>query len=85
MKLYIRENCIIVLPVNILTGLARWLVGPHNTLLCVLIHYTVQHPVENSIIGVKMSTRISAGVDDCPCFCTFTNMIHIDYKITNFP
>ena len=28
-----------------------------------------------------MSTRISAGVDDCPCFST---MIHTDCKITDF-
>ena len=32
-----------------------------------------------------MSTRISAGVDDCPCFTTFIAMIPIDCKITNFP
>ena len=23
------------------------------------------------IIGIKLSTRICAGVDDCPCFTTF--------------
>jgi len=32
-----------------------------------------------------MSTRVSAGVDDCPCFSTFITMIPIDCKITNFP
>ena len=31
------ENYVFVLPVNILTGVARRLLGPHNTLLCVLI------------------------------------------------
>ena len=31
-----------------------------------------------------MSTRISAGADDCPCFTTFIAMIPIDCKITNF-
>ena len=31
-----------------------------------------------------MSTRISAGVDDYPCFTTFIVMIPIDCKITNF-
>ena len=31
------ENCIFVLPVNILTGVARRLLGPHDTLSCVLI------------------------------------------------
>ena len=28
-----------------------------------------------------MSTRISAGVDDCPCFTTFIALIPIDCKI----
>ena len=31
------ENCIFVLPANILTGVAHRLVGPHDTLQCVLI------------------------------------------------
>ena len=31
------ENYVFVLPVNILAGVARWLLGPHNTLPCVLI------------------------------------------------
>ena len=31
-----------------------------------------------------MSTRISAQVDDCPCFSAFITMIPIDCKITNF-
>ena len=34
----IRENRIIVLPVNILTGVAHQLLGPHDTLPCVLIY-----------------------------------------------
>jgi len=37
MKVRIRENRIIVLPVNILTGVVRRLLGQHDTLLCVLI------------------------------------------------
>ena len=32
------ENDVFVLPVNILTGVARQLLGPHDTLPCVLIH-----------------------------------------------
>ena len=32
------ENCIFFLPVNILTGVTRWLLGPHDTLPCVLIY-----------------------------------------------
>jgi len=31
-----------------------------------------------------MSTRTSAGVDDCPCFGNFFAMVPIDYKITIF-
>ena len=31
------ENDVFVLPVNILTGVARRLLGPHDTLPCVLI------------------------------------------------
>ena len=31
------ENDVFVLPVNILTGVARQLLGPHDTLPCVLI------------------------------------------------
>jgi len=31
-----------------------------------------------------MSTRISAGVDDCPFFFTFVIMIPIDCKMTKF-
>ena len=31
------ENCVFFLPVNILTGVARRLLGPHDTLPCVLI------------------------------------------------
>ena len=37
MKLQRCENCIFFLPVNILT-VARWLLGPHDTLPCVLIY-----------------------------------------------
>ena len=32
------ENCVFFLPVNILTGVTRRLLGPHDTLPCVLIH-----------------------------------------------
>ena len=30
------ENCVFFLPVNILTGVTRRLLGPHDTLPCVL-------------------------------------------------
>ena len=36
MKLWIRESCVIALPVNILMGVVCRLLGPHYTLLCVL-------------------------------------------------
>jgi len=36
-KLHIRENCVTVLPVNILMGVVRYLLGPHDTLLRALI------------------------------------------------
>jgi len=36
-KLHICKNCIIVLSVNILTGVARQLLGPHGTLPYVYI------------------------------------------------
>jgi len=36
-QLRMHENCIIVLHVNILTGVAHWLLGPHDTLPCVLM------------------------------------------------
>ena len=35
------ENYVFTLPVNILTGVACRLLGPHNTLPCVLIFYLV--------------------------------------------
>ena len=38
MKLNIHNSCAIILPVNILMGVACWLLGPHNTLPCVLIN-----------------------------------------------
>ena len=34
------------------------------------------------VIGIIIPTRISAVVNDCPCFSTFYTMIPIDCKIT---
>ena len=48
------ENCIFFLPVNILTGVTRRLLGPHDTLPCVLIaaqpiNYALSHEtIKNS-------------------------------------
>jgi len=39
----------------------------------------------NSANGLRLLTRISAGVDDCPCFTNFIALIPIDSNITNFP
>ena len=35
------ENCVFFLPVNILTGVTRRLLGPHDTLPCVLMYCIV--------------------------------------------
>ena len=38
------ENCVFFLSVNILTGVTRRLLGPHDTLPCVLIYiYLIQN------------------------------------------
>ena len=34
------ENCVFFIPVNILTGVTRRLLGPHDTLPCVLMGYS---------------------------------------------
>jgi len=39
MELRMRENCILVLPVNILTVWCAGFTWPHNTLPCVLIYH----------------------------------------------
>ena len=36
------ENCVFFLPVNILTGVVRRLLGPHDTLPCVLIEENIK-------------------------------------------
>jgi len=41
-KLHISKNRIIVLPVNILTGVVHCLLGPHITLPCVLMSLTTE-------------------------------------------
>ena len=46
------ENDVFVLPVNILTGVARRLLGPHDTLPCVLIY----------IVNSKMSAKYHSQV-----------------------
>jgi len=52
-KLYIRENHIIVFPVNILTDVVHWLLGLHNTLLCVLILEMPGAILECGVLTVK--------------------------------
>ena len=50
MKLRIHENCAIVLPVSILTGMARWVLGLHDILPCVLIGETTHSTSKESIM-----------------------------------
>ena len=49
------ENCVFFLPVNILTGVTRRLLGPHDTLPCVLISPLV---FSTSVGTVKEDTII---------------------------
>jgi len=49
-KLRMRENCIIVLPVNILTGVACWLLGPP-------LKYSAEAEVVLSNSGVLIKDR----------------------------
>ena len=59
------ENDVFVLPVNILTGVARRLLGPHDTLPCVLIwvfedgenHPTICNNLVSSIRTSRKYTR----------------------------
>ena len=47
------ENCVFFLPVNILTGVTRRLLGPHDTLPCVLIYL-----MQNSTKRVRPLKRL---------------------------
>ena len=59
------ENCIFFLPVNILTGVTRRLLGPHDTLPCVLIYcvcvcvYSKSKPLEKKKLSQTFSALIS--------------------------
>ena len=72
-KLHIRENCIVVLPVNILTGVMHRLLGPHDTLPCVLILYIIF--LSKSLIDldchqmVTNSSEPSPILSDSPMTC----------------
>ena len=63
-KLHIRENRIIVLPVNILTCVAHRLLGPHDTLPYVLIkgviHRGLCDPCRYKLMGVVTFTSFGA-------------------------
>ena len=60
------ENDVFVLPVNILTGVARRLLGPHDTLPCVLIHFTdhIYHCLFGESIHAKIIKRKSCEIKD---------------------
>ena len=56
------KNCVFVLPVNILTGVACQLLGSHDTLLCVLI-YIVESQLSRSHLSgfsVNRTTEMTA-------------------------
>ena len=71
------ENDVFVLPVNILTGVARRLLGPHDTLPCVLIHnyvdgvcITYDYPHQHFwtyASGYSAGTMYSYISYNCPC------------------
>ena len=58
--------------------------GQSSTPADILVDIFNSYNSEWTELGIKLSTRISAGVADCPCFTTFITMIPIDYKIRNF-
>ena len=83
------ENCVFFLPVNILTGVTRRLLGPHDTLPCVLITHTHISVHQCSILleeGVGGSTLICPGErsllpvnSDCLLQITLCQIIAIFY------
>ena len=58
------ENDVFVLPVNILTGVARQLLGPHDTLPCVLIYCMVSSCLllyHCTVLMVQFSQNVFTG------------------------
>ena len=53
------ENCVFFLPVNILTGVTRRLLGPHDTLPCVLI--------SNCMLSIQQKVVISCAKKQPRC------------------
>ena len=51
------ENCVFFLPVNILTGVTRRLLGPHDTLPCVLIFMCNSIPLNILSISHRATFR----------------------------
>ena len=57
------ENDVFVLPVNILTGVARRLLGPHDTLPCVLIFsYNYIQPQKTISLLLKLDANTTSTV-----------------------
>jgi len=86
-SLHINENRIIVRPVNILTGVVRQLLGPRNTLPCVLItpfcadNLTLCAILYNSQCHVIVATPKTLNAINCVtcyiCACVYSNMLHL--------
>ena len=65
------ENYVFFLPVNILTGVTRRLLGPHDTLPCVLIQ---RRPVDYDMLGLQRvfsSYQMILSPCGLPCTCMF--------------
>ena len=56
------ENDVFVLPVNILTGVARQLLGPHDTLPCVLITHMVKSSARTGVLIIRMCLHSQANL-----------------------
>ena len=86
------ENCVFFLPVNILTGVTRRLLGPHDTLPCVLIwilknfvssvlhfHLAVEGLTASSIISAQSSVlKFVKNWFNLPRNCTPGTVFHPD-------
>ena len=76
------ENDVFVLPVNILTGVARQLLGPHDTLPCVLIFQKVKCMCCINLwpaycISTSLSHRSYDCLTSCIIFVTISHHVNI--------
>ena len=61
------ENCIFFLPVNILMGVARWLLGLHDMLPCVLIFLIKLCSAWLQILKLQVHIRTLSSKVRCAC------------------